>query len=163
MFRRKKVAKITAAIAQQIFQRYHDAGETQSRLAREFGLGVGQIGRICRGEAWNQATGAFDAEVEDRVVGAKPVPEEEWKASLAKTQALLAADEPAKTLNPKLFDNKRAAQYGARVPVDPVSEDERRLEKLMEEANKLKAAEVAAAASLEQLEGGDLPGLNKGE
>ena len=46
-------AKLTAQQVLEIRQHYN-AGWTQGRLSREYRVSIGQIGRIVRGEAWQQ-------------------------------------------------------------------------------------------------------------
>ena len=83
MFERKnsKAAKLTPEMVRQIRQ-YYAEGATQGDLCRHFGVSVGQIGRIVRGESW--AGKAAD--------GMKTPAEAE--RSLARVQAMLA-DKPA--------------------------------------------------------------------
>ena len=50
-FRNTKAAKLTPSQVVEIRTRYEE-GETQAHLSRVFGVGVQQIGRIVRGEAW---------------------------------------------------------------------------------------------------------------
>ena len=47
-----RAAKLTAEHVYRIRQMY-DEGWSQGRLAREFNMSVGHIGRIVRGESWN--------------------------------------------------------------------------------------------------------------
>lgn len=47
-------AKTTWADVQRLRELYN-SGRTQGSLAREFGLSIGQVGRIVRGEAWQTA------------------------------------------------------------------------------------------------------------
>jgi len=50
-----RTAKLTGEHVYEI-RRLYDEGWSQGRLAREFNISVGQIGRIVRGESWrNQA------------------------------------------------------------------------------------------------------------
>ena len=48
-------AKLTPEQVLELRQRYN-AGWTQGRLSREYQVSIGQIGRIVRGEAWQQYT-----------------------------------------------------------------------------------------------------------
>lgn len=50
--RNTKARKLTAYEVQQIRKAYAE-GETQGALARAYGMSVGQIGRIVRGESWS--------------------------------------------------------------------------------------------------------------
>ena len=64
------------------------AGETQGSLSRRFGVSVGQIGRIVRGESWQNS---FDR---------TPDLEQSAKRLLALQEAVLAADAPAPSIPP---------------------------------------------------------------
>ena len=48
-----RAAKVTATEVMKIRELYNE-GWTQGRLSREFGLSIGQIGRIVRREAWQE-------------------------------------------------------------------------------------------------------------
>jgi hypothetical protein len=50
--RNTKAAKLTATQVAEIRRKYNDEGCTQGELSRIYGVGIGQIGRIVRGEAW---------------------------------------------------------------------------------------------------------------
>ncbi len=60
--RNRAAAKLTPYDVQQIRRRYTE-GETQGKLARDFSVSVGQIGRIVRNESWN-STGLVAPRVE---------------------------------------------------------------------------------------------------
>lgn len=60
----------------------YEAGSTQSVLCKQYGVSIGQIGRIVRGESWQDADPA--------VLTNKPKTAEDAQASLAKVQAMLA-------------------------------------------------------------------------
>lgn len=47
-----RAAKLTAALVEQIRERYKEPGVTQGQLAREYRVTAAQIGRIIRGESW---------------------------------------------------------------------------------------------------------------
>lgn len=49
-------AKLSAAQVVELRRLYQEEGWTQGRLARHFQVGVGQVGRIVRGEAWVTVT-----------------------------------------------------------------------------------------------------------
>jgi Mor family transcriptional regulator len=51
MLRRKPASKLTEEQVKLIRARY-TSGSTQSELAREYGISIGHIGRIVRGEVW---------------------------------------------------------------------------------------------------------------
>jgi len=59
VFERKnvKASKLTPTQVMEIKARYGE-GATQGALCREFGVSVGQIGRIVRGESWGSVSGA---------------------------------------------------------------------------------------------------------
>lgn len=56
MLRKAGNAKVTAQMVLEIRRDYAD-GMTQPQLARKYGIGPGQVGRIVRGEAWAHVTG----------------------------------------------------------------------------------------------------------
>jgi len=64
-----KASKVTPTQVVEIKERYAK-GETQGSLCRAFGLSVGQIGRIVRGESWGHLGGGVttDAEAEASMV-----------------------------------------------------------------------------------------------
>ena len=84
MFERKnsKAAKLTPEDVRAI-RKYYAEGATQGDLCRHFGVSVGQIGRIVRGESWSGK--AAD--------GMKTAAEAE--RSLARVQAMLSDQPPA--------------------------------------------------------------------
>lgn len=49
-----KAAKLSAEQVRQIRELYANSSASQGQLARDFGISIGQIGRIIRGEAWQQ-------------------------------------------------------------------------------------------------------------
>ncbi len=51
-FRNTKAAKLNPTQVGEIRRFYEDEGLTQGELARRYGVSVGQIGRIVRGESW---------------------------------------------------------------------------------------------------------------
>ena len=50
--RNTRAAKVTAAIVLEIRKKYQEYGMTQADLSREYRLSTVQIGRIVRGESW---------------------------------------------------------------------------------------------------------------
>jgi len=46
-----KAAKLTAEQVYALLQEY-EGGASQGALSRKYGVSVGQVGRICRGESW---------------------------------------------------------------------------------------------------------------
>ena len=82
MFERKNssAAKLTAEDVR-LIREYYGEGATQGQLCRHYGVSVGQIGRIVRGESWaGKAADGMKAAAEAA-------------RSLARVQAMLA-DEP---------------------------------------------------------------------
>ena len=55
--RNKKAQKMTAGEVAELRQLYGQ-GATQGELCRRFGIYVGQVGRIVRGESWQAGAGA---------------------------------------------------------------------------------------------------------
>ena len=53
MFNQRNTAakKLTSELVEELRTRY-EGGETQGKLSRDFGISVGQVGRIVRGESW---------------------------------------------------------------------------------------------------------------
>lgn len=88
-----RAGKLTPAIVYELRQRYVE-GWTQGRLAREYQISVGQVGRIVRGEAWQQYDNpAKEITTSMKVTQRIHIPEptkEEIAASLAKLQGMLA-------------------------------------------------------------------------
>ena len=89
-------AKLTATAVAEM-RRLRAAGATQGALARMFGVSVVQVGRICRGEAWQEFGGRVvqDAEQDltaalQRQAMAHMPTEEELAASIKRTQELLS-------------------------------------------------------------------------
>jgi hypothetical protein len=72
-----RAAKLNASQVAEIRQLYEE-GWSQGRLCREYGMSIGQIGRIVRGESWR------DYRMPDRI----PT-EEEVQASAKRLEALL--------------------------------------------------------------------------
>lgn len=72
-------AVLTAEQVLEIRQRYSQ-GETQGSLCREFGVSVGTIGRIVRGETWKQFSGPRAEAAPDMT----PVSQSEIDQSLAR-------------------------------------------------------------------------------
>lgn len=74
-----RAARLSPEQVLEIRQRYA-AGETQGSLCRTFSVSVGTIGRIVRGETWNQYQGPRA----EQTYNVPPVPQEEIDQSLAK-------------------------------------------------------------------------------
>lgn len=120
-FRRSNTSarKLTGVQVIDIRERFAK-GETQGSLARAFGVSVGQIGRITRGESWQAygGQGPRDSEVGDEALRAGmrlPTNEELLEEAKASEQRLLeelrSAPQP-----PRLSEEvtNRVAGYGAR-------------------------------------------------
>lgn len=58
-----KASKLKPSQVLEIKERYA-AGETQGSLCRAFGVSIGQIGRVVRGESWGHLGGAVTTEAE---------------------------------------------------------------------------------------------------
>jgi hypothetical protein len=84
-----RAAKTTATAVLRIRELYN-AGWTQGRLSREFHLSVGQIGRIVRGEAWQEYSHAV-----------APHPDE-IQHSLAKLEMILPVEGAELEIDPVL-------------------------------------------------------------
>lgn len=55
-FERNKTRKLTQGQVQEMRQFYGE-GATQGALAKHYGMSVGQVGRIVRGESWREGAG----------------------------------------------------------------------------------------------------------
>lgn len=62
-FGHKKSAKLSGEQVYEIRRRYTEERHTQGRLARDFGVSVGHIGRIVRGENWIDVAQVEDPQV----------------------------------------------------------------------------------------------------
>lgn len=101
----KRAAKLTALEVIAIREKYWQQGYTQGQLAREYHVGTAQIGKIVRGEAWQDLggvgyhTNAEEAPAEQRLresaedtlilQSAPTVSEQEVQASLARLMGKL--------------------------------------------------------------------------
>lgn len=147
-----RAGKVTGEQVLDIRSKYAE-GWSQGRLARHFALSVGQIGRIVRGEAWQELGG--DA------------PRGRWQAGQSP-----AMDEAAAQSAQKMAQQLEAAQSAARrealaaVPPETLQRSERKLEELIEgsgagtglqrlaaEAGRFAEAERRAQGQLERLLG----------
>ena len=119
-FERSSTRKLTAEDVQQIRAAYGE-GATQGSLARYYGMSVGQIGRIVRGESWKEGAGAR---------GLTPGEQDAMLARLLKVQAqaesTLPPVEKVERVDPFGPDGawtKHTEQLGARKPPkDPMDE-----------------------------------------
>ena len=94
-----KAAKLTPSQVYELREKYAN-GDSQGKLAREYQVSVGQIGRIVRGESWQQYTnpaeiaqGARESEQRMQQIMSRGEPtDEEIQASFEKLQRMLAED-----------------------------------------------------------------------
>lgn len=70
-------SKLSPMQVLELRQRYAEEGWTQGRCARFYGISVGQVGRIVRGESWQQYTKVqSDKELEHQALEEKVIPQE---------------------------------------------------------------------------------------
>lgn len=122
-----RASKLSPVQVHEIRSKYA-AGYTQASLCREYGISIGQIGRIVRGESWQQFP---VARTENQVQAdylrqhGSPPPEpteEEIAASAAKLDALVAAEE--ERIDPiELLNRHRTTPYVSRRPVSEMLEE----------------------------------------
>lgn len=60
--RKNPMAKLNPMLVQAIRDRY-EAGDSQGKLARLYGVSINTIGRIVRGESWNSVPNGQEAEL----------------------------------------------------------------------------------------------------
>lgn len=142
-----RAAKATGEMVVWIRERYTE-GWSQGRLSRETGLGIGQIGRIVRNEAWKQLPQIptdHEAGLRGTVLGALPEVQKAAVESLAKLDAMLASPRA-----------EREAGYGAAPqPVaQPASEADSILDRMQRD---IRAAREAADQGLKGLVEVDKP------
>lgn len=95
----RRNVKVTPYMVLDIRREYAE-GKTQPWLARKYGIGPGQVGRIVRGEAWTQITDGNpvvteqDAQLRYLTTPQGPL-KEEAEASFAKVQRMLAQEQSA--------------------------------------------------------------------
>lgn len=110
MTTQRRNAKLTPGQVLEIREKYWQQRYTQSKLSREYRVSVAQIGKITRGEAWQDFggagyhKGATEAPAEQRlreaaedhlaIQTAQSVSEQEIQASLAKLMGKLEIDSP---------------------------------------------------------------------
>lgn len=86
----KRSAKLTPSEVIEMRRLYSEEGWTQGRCARHFGISVGQVGRIVRGEHWQEYTQPpTQQEIDARSI-ANPRSEGEVEASQVKLAELLS-------------------------------------------------------------------------
>jgi DNA-binding transcriptional regulator YiaG len=94
----KRSAKLTAGKVLELREKYVQ-GVSQGALAREFGVSVGQVGRIVRGEAWGEFYQPKDPKLEElqavRDRGGTLVSEEEALRSQERFLGLMEKASPA--------------------------------------------------------------------
>lgn len=85
-----QAARLTATKVLEIRQRYA-SGETQGALSRDYQVSVGQIGRIVRGEAWQEYQQPLHGGEEDhqQAIGTIAVESYDEKSSLERLGKLL--------------------------------------------------------------------------
>lgn len=89
----KRSAKLNPEQVLEIRRLYAEENWTQGRLAREFKMSVGQIGRIVRGEQWGEYTQIpTEQEIYHSMVTSPP-PADEVSASLERLKALMKTEE----------------------------------------------------------------------
>lgn len=89
-------AKLTPDDVYELRRLYAEESWTQGRLSRHFRISVGQVGRIVRGESWQQYTQPVHRDQVEHEVSAGPqyIPsEEEIQASLARLEEINKAEE----------------------------------------------------------------------
>jgi DNA-binding transcriptional regulator LsrR (DeoR family) len=90
----RRAAKLTPEQVLEIRRLYSEEGWTQSRLSLTFGMSVGQIGRIVRGEQWQGYTQIpNEQEIGDRMVR-EPASAEEIAESEARMKVILETPPP---------------------------------------------------------------------
>lgn len=88
-----RAAKLTPEQVIEIRRLYSEENWSQPMLARYFGISGGQIGRIVRGESWQQYTQIpTEQEIAHRMVTSPP-PADEVSASLERLKALMKTEE----------------------------------------------------------------------
>lgn len=110
MTTQRRNAKLTPGQVLEIREKYWQQGYTQSKLSREYRVSVAQIGKITRGEAWQDFggvgyhKGANEAPAEQRLreaaedvlimQSAPAVQDQEIQASLARLMGKLETNSP---------------------------------------------------------------------
>jgi hypothetical protein len=85
-----RAAKLDATKVHELRMKYHN-GATQGSLAREYGISVNQVGRIVRGESWQQYHNPAMPEVQT-MQPQREITDEEIQASLNKLQGMLGTN-----------------------------------------------------------------------
>ena len=81
-----RAAKMTPSTVREV-REFYMAGRTQGQLARQYGISIGQVGRIVRGEAWNQ----FDNPIVDPAE-VPPASSEDIRASEDRLRKLMGEE-----------------------------------------------------------------------
>lgn len=122
----KTSSKLTASQVYDIREKY-TKGFSQGALAREYGVGVGQIGRIVRGEAWQEFAQPEDLRstelqaVAQRMVKGL-ITDEEIEESQRKLNELIGKDQGLGIVD-KLVENiKQEKEENAQVKGDQLLE-----------------------------------------
>lgn len=121
----RRAAKLTPNQVLEIRQRYAD-GETQRRLASDFGMSVGHIGRIVRGEQWaDYAQVPTDQELESAMASG-PIPTaQELAESMARLEQLRSAPvEPEVDLLEQVLKRRGGDDPLRRLPTEETRTDE---------------------------------------
>jgi len=150
----RRSAKLTPTQVLEMRQMYAD-GATQGQLSRYFGRSVGQVGRIVRGEQWQDyAQVPTDQEIEHNLALAPPVDPEVLAASMARLTEKLAvpAEEDTATPTDDLETRAKWMQEQAE-RLRPILEARREAERIeaeteAERLRKLQEEMAAAQAAL---------------
>lgn len=122
--------KLTPSKVYEMRQRFFEQGWTQGALAREYGVSVGQVGRITRGESWQQYQMPEDPSVEmhEQALAARsedihqiPLSAERERSieeSQRRLDELLAKAKP-REMPLTAEARERARAYGGRVDDEP--------------------------------------------
>lgn len=87
-----RAGKLTPSAVIELRRLYHEERWTQGALARKYQISVGQVGRIVRGESWQQYTmPCSDEQIEHTAATAVPTSEAEVQESVSILEKILAA------------------------------------------------------------------------
>ena len=81
-----RAAKMTPSTVREL-REFYMAGRSQGALARQYGISVGQVGRIVRGEAWSQ----FDNPIVDPA-DTPPLTSDDIRASEERLRKLMEGE-----------------------------------------------------------------------
>jgi transposase-like protein len=113
----KRAAKLSNEVVLEILDKYHNKGQTQGQLAREYDVTVNTIGRIVRRETHQRVMMPVDVQASAEQLAA-------FQASLPPSEALerlqqaIAKEKPTtdSEIERQLNDFERASIYGADKP-----------------------------------------------